>query len=364
MERRVSHIPALDGVRGLAIVLVVLFHSGLIINGSSSTEKLWLQSVSFGWAGVDLFFVLSGYLISSILINARESKYYFRNFFARRAVRIFPLYFASLAILYTYRFADPDFQWWYWLFAQNWIPILNGTAQPIAMQPYWSLAVEEQFYLIWPFVIYLLKPNQVSRFCYMTIAAVFAARCYAKVNGVDPWAITITTPFRMDALAMGALVATVYQQSDIKALRKTGWRFAAIGTLTVLGISFYEGGYRMDGFLAQTLGYTMFAAACAGLIAVIVSHEGSSPGVLRFFESKVLQHLGNRSYAIYVMHMPLLVMMTVIYQQRLANKDQSGSLDIQCFMIVIVVCLILAELSWHLFEKQFLKLKKHFPRNV
>ena len=93
MERRVSHIPALDGVRGLAIVLVVLFHSGLIINGSSSTEKLWLQSVSFGWAGVDLFFVLSGYLISSILINARESKYYFRNFFARRAVRIFPLYF-------------------------------------------------------------------------------------------------------------------------------------------------------------------------------------------------------------------------------------------------------------------------------
>ncbi|MBT5017579.1 MAG: acyltransferase, partial [Planctomicrobium sp.] len=144
----------------------------------------------------------------------------------------------------------------------------------------------------------------------------------------------------------------------------TGWRFAAIGTLTVLGISFYEGGYRMDGFLAQTLGYTMFAAACAGLIAVIVSHEGSSPGVLRFFESKVLQHLGNRSYAIYVMHMPLLVMMTVIYQQRLANKDQSGSLDIQCFMIVIVVCLILAELSWHLFEKQFLKLKKHFPRNV
>lgn len=116
----------------------------------------------------------------------------------------------------------------------------------------------------------------------------------------------------------------------------------------------------MDGLLAQTLGYTMFAAACAGLIAVIVSREGSSPGVLKFFESKVLQHLGNRSYAIYVMHMPLLVMMTVIYQQRLATKDKSGSLDIQCFFIVVAACLILAEISWHLFEKQFLKLKKIF----
>lgn len=196
------------------------------------------------------------------------------------------------------------------------------------------------------------------------IAGALVARCVAKANGIDPWAITITTPFRFDALGMGALVAVMGQQANDQSLRRVGWRMATIGTLAVIGIAIYEGGYRMDGRLAQTIGFTAFAMLSAGVIAVLVSYGDKPEGILRVFESKILQHLGNRSYAIYVMHMPLLVVMTVIYQQKLAAKDRSGTLDVQCYLLAIFVCIVFAELSWHIFEKQFLKLKKYFPKGA
>lgn len=361
-NRRSRHIPELDSIRGLAILLVVTFHSGLLINGSTSSEKAWLNVVSIGWAGVDLFFVLSGYLITKILIQSRETPNFFRNFFARRVLRIFPLYFGSLAILIACGLATHDQRWTYWLFLQNWIPIVGGPPQPVTMQPYWSLAVEEQFYLVWPLIIYFLKPKQIGAFCIATIVFSCTLRCLAKTSGVDPWAITITTPFRMDALAFGGLISWIELFFNPAQLRKAGTNLLLAGFAGVLTIGITESGYRMDGWWAQTIGYTFFAAMCSGLIAIIVSaKDGLTSWAILPLQSKVLQHLGNRSYAIYVTHMPFLVVMTVLYKQRLAIKDTSGTRDVQCFFLAMIGCLITAEVSWHLFEKQFLKLKRYFP---
>ncbi|MBC8289235.1 MAG: acyltransferase [Planctomycetes bacterium] len=356
------HVPALDGVRGVAIAMVVAFHSGLILDSSSLGEKAWLKVASIGWAGVDLFFVLSGFLITTILIQTRDEPRYFRNFFMRRVLRIFPLYFGSLLLLFS-QLDDRGQQMWYWLFAQNWISVFEGLtpAQPLALQPYWSLAVEEQFYLVWPLVICLLRPRQIPLFCVLTSLVALTARCVAKSQGVEVWTVMTVTPFRLDALALGGLVASCRLSEQRTRLTKFA-PFVLAGCLVALiVIGFVEGGFHGDRISSQTIGYSLFALMCAALIAMVVEEHPLAKLPRRLLEWEPLRHLGNRSYCIYVVHMPVLVFMRSVYVRRLQEKD-TGTSDVQAFIFAVATCLILAELSWHLYEKQFLKLKRRFPR--
>ena len=152
------HVPAADGVRGLAI-LVVLIHNAAWINAGTGSFllKLTLAITSTGWVGVQLFFVLSGYLITGILVDALGSPRYFRHFYIRRTLRIFPLYYAALLVALfvvpqvaqvpAWAAAARQNQWWYWSYLSNWgAPFGHGIA---GLPHFWSLAVEEQFYLCW-----------------------------------------------------------------------------------------------------------------------------------------------------------------------------------------------------------------------
>lgn len=356
-----GHVPALDGIRGVAIAMVLCFHSGLVLDGSNIGERLWFYPASIGWSGVDLFFVLSGFLITTVLIQTRNDTRYFRNFFMRRVLRIFPVYFGSLLLFFT-QLDTGEQTTWYWLFAQNWIPVFDGTPQPTALQPYWSLAVEEQFYLVWPIFIWLLKPRHVPVFCLLTAAAACAARCVARWKGIDEWIVMTVTPFRLDALALGALVASCRLGESRASLTKPlPWIVCGcVAGLMAIGVA--ESGYRGDQALAQTAGYSLFAMMCAAVIGLIVEGHPSVKLPRRILEWELLRHLGNRSYAIYVVHMPVLMFMKSVYQRRLQAVDESGTKDVQVFLLALVVCLVVAELSWHLYEKQFLKLKRHFPR--
>jgi len=160
-----SHIPALDGIRGLAVLLVFYCHTTLIDPGGA-LGKLFVSSSRISWAGVDLFFVLSGFLITGILFDAKGKDFYFRNFYARRTVRIFPLYYAfllvalvllpivtpaSLADVYLHEF--PTQKVWYWLYLSNFYQAFHPTHHLVFVS--WSLAIEEQFYLCWPLVVFL-----------------------------------------------------------------------------------------------------------------------------------------------------------------------------------------------------------------
>jgi peptidoglycan/LPS O-acetylase OafA/YrhL len=355
-----SHIPALDGIRGLAIVMVVSFHSGLLVDGSNSGERLWLQLVSAGWAGVDLFFVLSGFLITTILLRNRDAPHYFRNFFMRRVLRIFPLYFGSLLLLFSLLTNLPH-QSWYWLFAQNWIPVFEGGSQPMMVQPFWSLAVEEQFYLVWPFVIFLIKPRHVPAFCLIVAALTLAVRCVAWWRGVDAWIVMTVTPFRLDALACGGLVAA----GRLAAVQPRPGKLLPILFLTglagLVAIGILDGGYVINGRLTQTIGYSLFALMCAALVAMVVDDHPVTRSPRRLLEWIPLRHLGNRSYAIYVIHMPVLILAKSFYVRRLQTQDVSGTADVQVCIAAVVICLLMAEISWHLLEQPFLKLKKRFP---
>ena len=215
----VGHLPALDGIRGLAILMVMVYHLTLL-PGDAGVDRIWAAVAAFGWAGVDLFFVLSGFLITGILWEARGGPpgAYFRNFYARRTLRIFPLYYAVMVLLLVVlpRLPHPQAarygavggeQVWYWTYLSNFAIGLRHEWNLGSLDVSWSLAIEEQFYLVWPAVVLLLGRRALMGFCAAVVAAAVLCRTALTLSGGHPIAISVLTPCRMDALAVGAFLA-------------------------------------------------------------------------------------------------------------------------------------------------------------
>lgn len=243
------HIPALDGLRGLAILVVMVGH--FMASVHSTTRVTWVvrQTTDAGWIGVDLFFVLSGFLITGILLDAKGDRHYFRNFYARRTLRIFPLYYGVLlltCVVLPLLFDKPVYrkQGWLWAYAQNVYPLLRH--RPFSMPSqlgfqfshFWSLAVEEHFYLVWPLVVLV-----ANRKCLLRIAAgliVVAAGLRLTFLACDaPWELLYKTTFlRMDALAAGAWVAVAVRgPGGVAALVRPAREWFVIGGLVVALLS-------------------------------------------------------------------------------------------------------------------------------
>src|SRR6201996_2853221 len=160
-----KHIPQLDGMRGLAILLVLLAHSTDVFTGVPFFR--WIDG--YGSLGVQLFFVLSGFLITRILLDTRDTPYYFRNFFAKRSLRIYPLYYALLIfVMFSGLVHQHGVRWWpYTLFLSN--LVYGDTTQPAPLGPVWTLAVEEQFYIFWPVIVSFLPRRRLEQLCYTII---------------------------------------------------------------------------------------------------------------------------------------------------------------------------------------------------
>ncbi len=183
-----QHNPVLDGVRGIAVLAVLAFHVRGPIPDLAGIAWLRypLHLLSPLWSGVDLFFVLSGFLITNILLRARRHPHYFRNFYARRTLRIFPLYYFTLLLHYLAELWGPEalsgpgasrLRLWYWLYAQNWLGGLYGESLR-AFEHYWSLAIEEQFYLLWPLVVLATRSNRAGlRICGSCLVLCLGLRC-------------------------------------------------------------------------------------------------------------------------------------------------------------------------------------------
>src|SRR5688572_6027292 len=219
MTRRpqAGFIPALDGLRGIAIILVMLHHF-TSYRPTAGIDGLIGSVVFFFWTGVDLFFVLSGFLISGILLDTRNSERYFTSFYARRTLRIFPLYYLVLFLAFVVlpKFpavhavlaGHPDVptQWPYWLYLTN-FSIADGGWVHGWVDVAWSLAIEEQFYLVWPLMIWLCPPRLVAPLCAVILVAEPIARVYARATDVPSLSIFVLPWFRLDGFATGALLA-------------------------------------------------------------------------------------------------------------------------------------------------------------
>jgi len=221
-----GHLPALDGVRGLAILAVLLFHFAGEIHPVGALERVLVRVLGYGSLGVDLFFALSGFLITDILVATHAAPHYFRSFYMRRALRIFPLYYAVLAVVF---FALPlvpalqgtdlgtlgRFQAWAWLYGVNVFLALQGGWTMSYLTHFWSLAVEEHFYLFWPFLVWWLapRPRRLMQAAGALAGLSFAARLLAAAQGVNPVALAVLTPFQLDALCLGGFFAVWRRQA-------------------------------------------------------------------------------------------------------------------------------------------------------
>ena len=358
MLRTKGHIRQLDGIRGLAILLVALSHYAEGMNASAAARVL--QS---GWIGVDLFFVLSGYLITGILLDSRESASYFRNFYARRVLRIAPVYYAALAlyfgVLQRFDGMPHTHPLWFLLYGTNVLVAASGWPTQW-LGHFWSLAVEEQFYLVWPWLVRGFPARVMFRICFGLWLCSAAARFWMRfAYGTGADVLYVLTPYHLDGLAAGGALASVVRwRAEEGAIRR--WSLAALvaglaGMLAVAVQARGAFGYgRGMSPLGQALGYVLLAAAFAGLIGMVLT-AGEKRAWSVIFGNGLLVRFGKYSYAIYVFHP---------WMDTLARSAGLHPVTLPGVVVYSTVqpalALGIGAASWNLMEKHFLKLKSHF----
>jgi peptidoglycan/LPS O-acetylase OafA/YrhL len=372
-----------DGLRGAAILLVMLLHfggsetdHGLARTALPIPGKVYLWIADNGACGVDLFFVLSGFLISGILFDARGSRYYFRNFYARRTLRIFPLYYGALvAVLLPLHVLSlvghaggqrpPADEWGLWLYCTNLVMVVRGgsvfNSGWLHLSHFWSLAVEEHFYLVWPLVIFAFGRRTSMAICVGCGVVALALRVWLLSMGAPGNTVYVLTPCRMDALALGAFLALLARgPGGERSLARWGWGLlllGAVGAATTFAL-------RLPGETAEyasALKYTVLALFFGGVLALCVGAPRT--GVVgRFWSNPVLRFFGKYSYGLYVFHYALRPACNALFPaDELSTLLGSRLLGVLAYAVLAGALSVgAAWLSWHLYEKHFLKLKRYF----
>lgn len=377
-----AKFPALDGLRGSAVLLVLMCHYSSLLPANSFLAR-FLEN---GWLGVDLFFVISGFLITGILFDAKGSTNYFRNFYARRTLRIFPLYYAFLIAILIFllalRFshlamlnplrlrANPGLElfWqsqpWLWTYTANiWIAkVLPTSTWTALIKPLWSLSVEEQFYLIWPLVIAWFSHRALIKVSLGLMLLAALARWILTAHGTDYFAIYISTPTRFDALAAGALLALLLRLPDGDRRARKICKFA--GPIAGLMILIVSPGFDpiAHPWLRDFL-YSALAIFFAALLFWSIDSASLYGIPNRFYQNRLLRIIGGYSYAMYLFHVPLMFPARALVEQGGFFQSSRDSWMQAMALVGMNAALTfgLAFLSFHLFEKQFLKLKRFFP---
>ncbi len=352
--------PALDGIRGIAILLILLCH-----------QFGFIPFAAYGRTGVDLFFVLSGYLITEILMRTGDQPHYFRNYFGRRVLRIFPLYYGFVTLFFVFaRFlpALTDQVLYYrqhagfvWLHLQNWLYLLHE--KPVEPAPlmnhFWSLSLEEQFYLLWPLVLYLFRDKkQLEHILYLFLMASIAARMIAWSAWGDGYRyFYFQSVARLDGFAVGGLIAV--------------WRFTGAAVqrnlirlilfLVVIEIILLLTGLWVFPGLPHSIisGIALLSAAFGLLIQTAVSKDRT--WLQQQLSAPWLRWFGKYAYGIYVFHWPVLVL-SRIWLLPFMSRWSMPLLMIQLLHAALItgVTIGISLISYHAFEKRFLALKTRF----
>jgi peptidoglycan/LPS O-acetylase OafA/YrhL len=363
----------LDGLRGLAILVVVCYHYiSMPGEGGRGVFGALAWCCRLGWAGVDLFFVLSGFLIGGILIDARESPRYFRTFYMRRAFRILPLYAILLAVFWAGRavgdlrasslFSPALPAWSYGTFTQNIAMVLNAGTAPgfhffqfgaALLAGTWSLAIEEQFYLLLPLVVRHVPVARLSHVAVgmITLAPVIRAMAIALFRQKAAIATYVLMPCRMDALGFGLLAALLIRQGPLAAglLRRT----ILAG---LCGLAVFQWIFSHFSPLTMVVGYSATAVAgFAALLACLASQDSLWSRIMMW---KALRFLGDISYCVYLIHGTILV---ILYRAILKSSPAlNGPASVWTGMIAFAVCIGLATVSMRFMESKLMRLGRRF----
>jgi peptidoglycan/LPS O-acetylase OafA/YrhL len=344
------HIPALDGLRAIAVLMVLVTHFW----GDPVDHPLLNRLAATGWAGVDLFFVLSGFLITSILVANKGRPHYYRNFYARRTLRIFPLYYLVLVVvLVGLPFATTlppqvmSDRWLYFAYLSN-VALAIGGWQLFLIDITWSLAIEEQFYLAWPALVRSVTRQRLLVICALLLALAPIARLLAFNTLGWRW-IHMGTPFRLDAFAVGGLL-TVVQLSHRAAAALFG-----VGGLTLLALVL-NGQFARDSFLVGTVGYSLTALTSGAALSLATTS--------RWLAWRPLRRIGEVSYGMYLLHPLCLVAISVAFGVMEADVMKLTGWPLTDAVLGLVLAsatvYVVAAICYRVYETPFLRLKRHF----
>lgn len=354
---KLNYIPQLDGLRGLAILLVISFH-----------YFGFIKIFSLGWAGVDLFFVLSGYLITSRLYFLKKQKKFFSSFYKNRALRILPVYFATLLIFFTvinFILPNKNFDvfkyynsnWWsFLLFFQNWT-FINQMPYPDHLLHFWTLAVEEQFYLIWPLFLFIfLDSKKIYFITILVLIIIIFFRCtlYLQYPGLSDYQHYFYNTFcRMDSFIIGGLLFLLQQKKNLKELE-----IYLLIPIIFLVAGIYFTNTKQANIFITTAGYTFLAIFFAGIINFITLNPKSI--LSKFFRMGWLRFTGKISYGLYIFHWIVLItfqskLKFLIYTDMKFNDTISYWISL---IVCLVISFVISVVSFYFFESYFLKLKK------
>jgi peptidoglycan/LPS O-acetylase OafA/YrhL len=346
-------MPELDVLRGCAILAVLLYHAFYWSGAGSSYRplRLFIQSTVVGWLGVNLFFVLSGFLITGILLDAKGRPFYFRSFYRRRALRILPAYLATICALLFLRWINTASAALAVLFLANYDYLFSLLHLPI-YRSFWSLAVEEQFYLFWPAVVAFLSRRALLTISLALVLLEPLLRWQAA-SYLSPEGLNHATWLIADNLALGALAA-IFARSRF-GTRRNGIRLGLVLCLT--GLAVFVACYRLGilhrttaaGAALQPVPWNLcFAGAlllALGLRSPLASSLWTAP--LRF--------LGYISYGLYLIHI-LVFGLYDNYVAHLSNQSLRPPLEAPFlrFALAGAICILIAWLSRNFFEQRFL----------
>ncbi len=365
------HIPALDGLRGTAILMVLFFH--LFWSNSSPTGNLLVRFVAqlrtTCWIGVDLFFVLSGFLLTGILYDTLSSAHFFRNFYGRRSLRIFPLYYAFLFVVIAISYAQ-GYHWFGGIFyyltytvSLLWNGVAYTTAPWVKISHFWSLAIEEQFYMVWPLLMFALRTKRRIAGAIVVLAlTALLVRTYLVVSGAtvhNPYSVYSWSPARFDTLLLGGLLALAIRSRFRGEVLRWAWLVFVCGASVLTAYGFWHGSFDAltDGVVA-TIGLSVLGVTGAALVAASLTRTSIFSA---FFSNPVLRFFGRYSYGLYVYHYTLQDAMLPFLQPWLQRLTYSKLLLVLLNGgIVLLVTILLAVVSFEMFEKRVLSLKRFF----
>lgn len=352
-----SYYPSLDGLRGIAIILVVCHHN-----------FDFTSLFNFGWVAVDLFFVLSGFLITDILLQTRQNKNFLLNFYIRRMLRIFPLYylvvlFFFLAVPFISQLHDQynyyhDKQEMAWFHLLNWQYIFNlRPNNNLLFNHFWSLSLEEQYYLTWPFVILLCKNlRRLARIMYIVIVICIVARIatwFYWGNGYTWFCFQYMS--RFDGLCIGSLLA-IWRMNDRSTATLKFSRFACLMFVLHLSVLLISKTILKGLPHFVFFGYTTISIVFGAIILFAIGRTTALSKVM--LQNRVLTYFGKISYGLYVFHWPIFIIFKLfLFEQLIA----AGINNFTCWLLIstsaFATAILVSTLSYTFFEKRILALK-------
>jgi peptidoglycan/LPS O-acetylase OafA/YrhL len=359
-----SRVLELDGFRAFAVLMVLVHHLffGWATPALASIPRVIRVAIGHGWLGVDLFFVLSGFLITGILIDSREGEHYFRNFYSRRILRIFPLYLTCILIMYFEYPRGGAYFRLSLLYLANFAYFFRvGT--PHGPGVFWSLAVEEHFYLVWPLVVRLLRRTWLLGFSLLLVVGTPILRGVCAHAGMNPeLQIYPYSFFRFDGLALGAILAIWVRSRHYS--RSSAWKLAGLLAGTTCLIALIGLPYGITGsktVVGTAFHYTQAEFIFAGLMALALAYRGS--GATGFLRCRAARITADLSFCIYLIHLAVgdffYRVLHFLGFDDVARLGAFGSLGLR-ILVVGTATFALAALSKKYLEDPFLRLKRYF----